>query len=356
MGLFPKYNEKCKKLNEIDIYNKISLGFKPVLRFNVPFNKILKFDDLLKGVQLCNSNSIGDFVIRKSNLFPSFIFSNLIDDFCMGVTHIFRGEDHITNTFKQIMLKNSLGILDIFYGHIPMINNFDGQVLSKRMGSFSIKKLKTNGFSSLSMINYLCKFGGGNLVFLSLKKLINFFDYEKIVNRSSKYDISQLLFYQKNYIIKNKKFYKILIFPYVNGIISIYKINFFISIFFDNIYFFNDIIYWVNVFFFKNIIYEKFNLNFFIFSDKLFYLELLYIFNIFYKNYFFYIKNFMNLCFFNEKKLFILLRLFITNKDDGPKLNDIISFLSYEFLIYREINGDYLEFELIYILIEFQMG
>lgn len=335
LGVVPKYDGTCKKLKDIDIYQKFLFGFKPVLRFNVPINKIIRFYDILKGEQECNSNSIGDFVVRKSNLFPSFIFSNLIDDLCMSISHVFRGEDHVTNTFKQILIAEAIDFSKINYGHIPMLNSLSGQVLSKRDGGFSLQKLKKQGFSSLSIVNYLCKINKENNVFLSLKELSNFFDYEKIVTRASKYDIFQLKFFQKQYILKNINYYKILVFPYGNGYFSIKCFNYFKRLFSDSVFLINDIIKWIKIFCHKDINYQKVNLSYLCLYDRLFCYELFFILNIISVDHFFYLKNNMVLFYFNSKKFFTLIRLIYTDSFDGPKLNDIFIFLDIKFLIFR---------------------
>ena len=97
-GQAPRYPGTCSGLSEEQIAAKVAQGIKPSLRFRVAKNVSIEFDDMVKGKQLFHSNDIGDFIIRRSNNAPSFMFANAIDDSLMHVTHVLRGEDHLTNT------------------------------------------------------------------------------------------------------------------------------------------------------------------------------------------------------------------------------------------------------------------
>ena len=139
------YKDECKTLSITYIKKKVRDGQKYVLRLNIIKDKKIIFDDLVKKKQNIISNYINNFIIKKSNGYASFIFSNIIDDYEMNITHILRGEDHLSNTGKQLMIINCLKYSSPIYGHIPMVMDLYNQPLSKRFMNFSIKKfLKLN--------------------------------------------------------------------------------------------------------------------------------------------------------------------------------------------------------------------
>src|SRR5690606_25691337 len=111
------------------------------------------------GPKSFQSSDIGDFIIRKNDDSASFMFCNAVDDSLMGVTHVFRGEDHITNTPRQLLVLQALGLRAPEYGHMALIIGDDGKPLSKRNGSQSVESLREQGFYPLSILNYLSRLG-----------------------------------------------------------------------------------------------------------------------------------------------------------------------------------------------------
>jgi glutamyl-tRNA synthetase len=125
----------------------------------VPPGRRIAFDDLVRGPQDFSTDEIGDFVIRRADGVPVFFFCNALDDALMGVTHVLRGEDHLTNTPRQLLLLEALGLPPPAYGHLPMLLGADGAPLSKRRGSASVGDLREAGYLPAAITNYLLRLG-----------------------------------------------------------------------------------------------------------------------------------------------------------------------------------------------------
>jgi len=198
-GKPPRYPGTCRSLTEEEIQAKCDKGLKPTLRFRVPENEVIRFNDLVRGEQQFQSNDIGDFIIRRTNGTSPFMFCNAIDDALMGVTHVLRGEDHLTNTPRQVMILESLCLNIPNYGHISLIVAPDGSPLSKRNGSRSISELREEGYLPEAIVNYLARLGHyypGD-AFMSLETLSAEFKIESLSKSPAKFNASQLDYWQK---------------------------------------------------------------------------------------------------------------------------------------------------------------
>ena len=158
-GLPPRYTGTCRDLGAADRARLETAGRRPTLRFRVPIGLRVAFDDLVRGPQEFSSDDIGDFVIRRADGVPMFFFCNALDDSLMGVSHVLRGEDHLTNTPRQLLLLEALGLARPAYGHLPMLLGSDGAPLSKRRGSVSVGDLRDAGFLPGAVTNYLLRLG-----------------------------------------------------------------------------------------------------------------------------------------------------------------------------------------------------
>ena len=199
-GRPPRYPGTCRHLTSEQREEKLSQGLKPTLRFAVPQNEVIEFDDLVRGKQTFDSNDIGDFIIRRANGTPPFLFCNAMDDALMGVTHALRGEDHIMNTPRQIMVLSALGLEGPMYGHIALIVGPDGSPLSKRHGSRSIEELRNEGYLSNAIVNYISRLGYyyGHDNLSSLDQLAEQFKIEALVKSPAKFNLEQLHYWQKH--------------------------------------------------------------------------------------------------------------------------------------------------------------
>ncbi len=160
------YSKKCEHLTEEEKAALRAEGRKPAIRFNISKaqkafhdSSELSFDDLVKGELKVNTDLIGDFVIMKSNGTPTYNFAVVIDDMLMKISHIIRGEDHISNTFKQILIYEALGAEVPRFGHLGMILAPDRSKLSKRHGATAVSEFVENGYLTDALINFVALLG-----------------------------------------------------------------------------------------------------------------------------------------------------------------------------------------------------
>jgi glutamyl-tRNA synthetase len=125
----------------------------------VPAGQRIEFQDLVHGDQSFLSDDIGDFIIRREDGTSAFFFCNAADDAAMGVTHVLRGDDHLTNTPRQLMLLDALGLRRPGYGHVGLLVGVDGAPLSKRHGSTSVQEFRERGFFPAALLNHLFHLG-----------------------------------------------------------------------------------------------------------------------------------------------------------------------------------------------------
>lgn len=198
-GRPPRYAGTCAHLNAEQRQARLDKGLRPTLRFRVENGAIVRFDDLVRGPQAFPTDDIGDFVIRRADGSAAFFFSNAIDDALMQVTHVLRGEDHLTNTPRQILLQRALGLATPLYGHISMIVGGDGAPLSKRTGSRSVRELREAGYLPLAVVNYLARLGHHyeNHAYLDFPGLAREFDVAKLGRAPARYDAAQLDHWQR---------------------------------------------------------------------------------------------------------------------------------------------------------------
>jgi glutamyl-tRNA synthetase len=198
-GQAPRYPGTCRGLTKEEIARRIAEGKKPALRFRVPVQTLIEFADLVKGPQRFNSDDIGDFIIRRADGSSSFMFCNAIDDSLMEVTHVLRGEDHLANTPRQLMILQALQMRAAQYGHLSLITGDDGAKLSKRHGSSSLHDLREAGYLSLAVLNYLARLGHAydEKKLMSFAELAQLFRLEKLSRSSARFDSNQLLHWQK---------------------------------------------------------------------------------------------------------------------------------------------------------------
>jgi len=160
------YSKKCENLSSVEKREFCSQGIKPVIRLNIkktqntfhPTSE-LAFNDLVKGELKQDTNLIGDFVIMKSNGTPTYNFAVVVDDMLMKISHILRGEDHISNTFKQILIYEALGAAVPEFGHLGMILAPDRSKLSKRHGATAVSEFVEKGYLTEALVNFIALLG-----------------------------------------------------------------------------------------------------------------------------------------------------------------------------------------------------
>ncbi len=199
----PRYSGKCRALSPDAARARFAAGAPATLRFRVPAARTVSFDDKVRGPQTFDTDDIGDFVIRRSDGTPAFFFCNAIDDALMGVTLVVRGEDHLTNTPRQIMLLEALQLPPPDYAHIALVMDEAGAPLSKRTGSQSVEELRAAGFLPAALHNYLARLGHTyeDNAFLSLETLVAGFSVERLHRAPARYDAAQLKHWQREAVL-----------------------------------------------------------------------------------------------------------------------------------------------------------
>ena len=157
-GFAPKYNGKCRALTQEEVKSKLGNGEGSVIRFKVPETTIT-FKDLIRGEISFNTALIGDIVIAKSPRVPLYNFAVVIDDVEMEISHVIRGEDHIANTPKQILIQKALGFHQPHYAHLPLILDSNRSKMSKRHSATSIQEYKDAGYLPEALVNFLALLG-----------------------------------------------------------------------------------------------------------------------------------------------------------------------------------------------------
>lgn len=177
-------------------------GMEPVIRMKAPQEGTISFVDGVKGEINIAATEVDDFVIARADGAPTYNFVVAIDDALMGLTDVIRGDDHLYNTPKQIVVYNALGFaLPNFY-HVAMINNEQGKKLSKRDGATDVMDYKTMGYLPEALLNFLVRLGWshGDQEIFSLEEIIKLFDPNDINKSSSNYNLDKLLWLNAHYI------------------------------------------------------------------------------------------------------------------------------------------------------------
>ena len=198
----PRYTGIWSNASKEEIEEELEKGNKPVYRFRLPKDKTIIFKDLVKGEQSFHTSDLDDFIVRKKDLSPTFMFANAIDDSLMGVNVVLRGDDHLSNTPRQIALLKALNLEIPEFIHVALFTGDDGAPLSKRNGSLSIKELKEIGYFPQAVINYLSRVGHTipDNELRNIHELSSVFNIGNISTSPSKIDHTQLNFWQKNVI------------------------------------------------------------------------------------------------------------------------------------------------------------
>ncbi|MCM8759461.1 MAG: glutamate--tRNA ligase [Candidatus Omnitrophica bacterium] len=196
------YDNYCRNLTESQISRFKEEGRKPVIRFKVP-EKDVVVNDIIRGSVIFEAGSLNDFVIMKSNNIPTFHFAVVIDDLTMKITHVIRGEDHLSNTPKHILIFESLGYTAPYFAHMSMTLGKDRTRLSKRHGATSVRQYRENGYLAEAMFNYLALLGWSskdNQEIFSKDELIEQFSLQGCNKSNAIFDPVKLLWMNSQYM------------------------------------------------------------------------------------------------------------------------------------------------------------
>jgi nondiscriminating glutamyl-tRNA synthetase len=201
----PIYSGRCRNLTAEQVEKLRAEGRSSVIRFRTPQKRTIVLDDLVRGRIDFDSDLIGDFVIVKSDGVPIYNFAVTIDDVTMEITHVIRGDDHVSNTPKQMMIYDALDFPQPKFAHISMILGPDRTRLSKRHGATSLTHYREMGFLPEALVNYLALLGWspeGDQEIFSLENLIEQFSLDRVAKNPAIFDNDKLRWMNGNYIRK----------------------------------------------------------------------------------------------------------------------------------------------------------
>ncbi|WP_054693644.1 glutamate--tRNA ligase [Syntrophomonas palmitatica] len=202
-GEMPRYSGKCRHLSQAEIDSKKAQGMKPTLRFRVPSHNVYVVDDLVRGKVSFESKNEGDFIIMKSDGLPTYNFAVVIDDVLMGITHVIRAEEHLSNTPRQLMIYDALNLKRPEFAHISLIMGSDRQKMSKRHGATSLIQYREMGYLPEALFNFLALLGWspeGEKEILSHQEIIEAFNLERVAKSPAVFDLDKLNWLNQQYI------------------------------------------------------------------------------------------------------------------------------------------------------------
>ena len=195
-GLSPKYDSRCR---DRGLANHAG---DAALRFKAPLEGETVVDDLIKGKIVFDNSVQDDLIILRSNGYPTYNFSVVVDDALMNITHVVRGDDHLTNTPRQVPIFQALGFPVPQFGHLPMILGSDKSRLSKRHGATSIMAYKDMGYLPDAMVNYLVRLGWshGDQELFTRQELIEKFSWKNVQTSPAVFNPEKLIWVNAEYI------------------------------------------------------------------------------------------------------------------------------------------------------------
>jgi len=190
--------------SEAEVRKMIEMGEPFVYRFRLPRDRTVKIDDLILGEVSWDANELGgDFVIMRSNGIPMYNFSVVIDDALMEISHVLRAQEHLSNTPKQVLLYEALGLEAPLFGHMPLVLAPDRSKLSKRYGAVAVSEYQRLGYLPAAVVNYLAQLGwndGTNKEIYEMAELVESFEVERMSKVAAIFDVEKLRWVNKHHI------------------------------------------------------------------------------------------------------------------------------------------------------------
>jgi nondiscriminating glutamyl-tRNA synthetase len=202
-GAAPKYSGRCRALDPATAKRRADDGEAAAIRFAVPSGRDVTFRDLVRGDVTFNTSVIGDPVIVRSDGRPAYNFAVVIDDGQMEITHVIRGEDHISNTPRQLLLYEALALDPPAFAHLSLVLGPDHAPLSKRHGATSVAEFRERGFLPEALVNYLALLGwspGEGQELLPVTEMARRFDLQKVGHSAAVFDIGKLSWMNRHYM------------------------------------------------------------------------------------------------------------------------------------------------------------
>jgi nondiscriminating glutamyl-tRNA synthetase len=189
----PIYDGSCADIDPVNAAQRAEKEAHTI-RFRVP-DRNIQVDDLVRGRVTFPAGTVGDFILLREGGMPVYNFACVVDDGLMEITHVLRGEDHLSNTLRQVMLYNALEMQEPRFGHLSMIHGEDKQKLSKRHGAVSVEAFRDKGYQPEALINYLALLGwnpGDERENMSLEELVGAFDVSRLNKSPAVFDLAKL--------------------------------------------------------------------------------------------------------------------------------------------------------------------
>jgi nondiscriminating glutamyl-tRNA synthetase len=202
-GLPPKYAGTCRNLPAAEVERRRAGGETPVVRLKVPEGRNVTFNDVVRGAVTFHTDVIGDPVLVRSDGIPAYNFAVVVDDALMQVTHVIRGEDHISNTPRQVLLYEAFGYVPPVFAHLSLVMGPDHAPLSKRHGATSVKEFRDKGYLPEALVNYLALIGwspGQNEELLPADELARRFRLENVAHSAGIFDEDKLAWANRHYL------------------------------------------------------------------------------------------------------------------------------------------------------------
>ncbi len=202
-GLPPKYAGTCRNIPLEEAARRKAAGEAPVVRLKVPEGRNVTFNDIVRGEVTFHTDVIGDPVLVRSDGIPAYNFAVVVDDALMEVTHVIRGEDHISNTPRQVLLYEAFGYTPPAFAHLSLVMGPDHAPLSKRHGATSVKEFRDKGYLPEALVNYLALIGwspGNNEELLPAEELARRFRLENVSHAAGVFDEDKLAWANRHYL------------------------------------------------------------------------------------------------------------------------------------------------------------
>ncbi len=202
-GRVARYAGTCRGLSREEAASRISAGERPAIRFRVPEDREVVFTDVVRGDVKFHTSVIGDPVIVRADGRPAYNFAVVVDDALMEITHVIRGEDHISNTPRQILIYEAMGFAPPAFAHLALVMGPDHSPLSKRHGATSVAEFRSKGYLPEALVNYLALIGwspGNDDELLPIDELARRFTLEAVGHSAGVFDEEKLAWVNRHYL------------------------------------------------------------------------------------------------------------------------------------------------------------
>jgi nondiscriminating glutamyl-tRNA synthetase len=202
-GRPPKYRGTCRARDPVDSARRVAAGESAAIRFVVPASREVTFQDAVRGAVTISTEIIGDPVIVRSDGRPAYNFAVVVDDARMAITDVIRGEDHISNTPRQVLIYEALGLEPPRFAHLSLVLGPDHAPLSKRHGATSVAEFRARGYLPEALVNYLALLGwspGDNRELWDLAAMARAFDLAHVSHSAAVFDVGKLAWMNRHYM------------------------------------------------------------------------------------------------------------------------------------------------------------